>query len=50
MLTDWYAWRVHEKPNETEFEDDDFDADAILADMENDAGAWEDMSKPALET
>jgi hypothetical protein len=47
MLTDFYAHRAHEKPDEQEFEDDDFDLEAALSEAENEDGDWDDMSEPA---
>jgi hypothetical protein len=42
MLTDYNAWRSFEKPNEEEFEDEDFDLDDVVAAMA-DPDAWEEM-------
>ncbi len=41
---EYHAWDSFERPVAEEFEDDEFDRDAILRDMETNPGNWEDVT------
>jgi hypothetical protein len=52
MLTEWYAWQFAENPNMAMDEDEEFDVDKVLAEINaeaeanaqaQDPTAWEDV-------
>jgi hypothetical protein len=44
LAVEYHAWDSFERPVAEEFEDDEFDRDAILRDMETNPGNWEDVT------
>lgn len=43
IATDYWAHKYFENPNAVEYEDDDFDLETVLKDMEN--SDWEEVIK-----